>query len=231
MRVCSRSLPIALIFSGMLTLQVQPSLRAAPAPTDSHSTPAPLAVVVLAEIAHIGNANAAGGTTVYPGDTLDTGAGGEMRLTVATGQVYLLSDSAANVLGSGSALQAAIVRGTVGFSSLTDRQFQIVTPEGIVGAADGRPAYGQVTITGPNDIVISVYTGALVLHRGSQTLIVKAGQSYYVSLVPDPQPPQRKAGVVAAYNYHLVWRIIIVSTAAGIGYWFWRIYCESPIDP
>ncbi|HEX5425005.1 MAG TPA: hypothetical protein VFW94_15765 [Candidatus Acidoferrales bacterium] len=231
MRVCSRSLLIALISSGMLTLQVQPSLQAAPAPTDSRAIQAPLAVVVLAELAHIGNANAAGGTTVYPGDTLDTEPGGELRLTVAGGQVYLLSDSAANVLGSGSTLQAAIVRGTLGFSSLTDQQFQIVTPEGIVGAADGPLAYGQVTITGANDIVISAYTGALALHRGSQTLIVKAGQSYYVSLVPDPQPPQRKAGVVKTYNFHLVWRIIVISGLGTTGYLIWRKYCESPVDP
>ncbi|MGH9734754.1 MAG: hypothetical protein ACRD8A_09220 [Candidatus Acidiferrales bacterium] len=219
MRVCSRSLLIAIICSGMLTLQVQPSLQAAPATTGSRATTVPLAVVVLAELAHIGNANAAGGTTVYPGDSLDTGPGGELRLTVASGQVYLLSDSAANVLGSGSALQAALVRGTIGFSSLTDQQFQIVTPEGVVGAADGRSAYGQVTVASPNDIVISAYTGALALHRGSQTLLVRAGQSYYVSLVPDAQPPQRRAGVISAYNYHLVWRIIVVGAAAGIGYW------------
>jgi len=218
LRFCSRSLLIALISSGMLTLQLQPSLQAAPAPTDAQATAAPFAVVALADLAHIGNANAAGGTTVHPGDTLDTAPGGELRLTVANGQVYLGSDTAANILRSGTILQAAIVRGTVGFSSLTDQQFQIVTPEGIVAAAGGLPAYGQVTITGPNDIVISAYTGALVLNRGSQTLIVKAGQSYYVSLVPDPQPPQRKAGVVPAYNYHLVWRIIVVSAAGGIGY-------------
>lgn len=231
MRFCSRSLLIALICSGMLILQVQPSLQAAPASADPQTGPAPFAVVVLADLAHIGSANAAGGTTVYPGDTLDTGPGGNLRLTVANGQVYLGSDSAANVLRSGPVLEAAIVRGTVGFSSLTDQQFQIVTPEGLVAAAGGRSAYGQVTITGPNDIVISAYTGALVLHRGSQTLIVNAGQSYYVSLVPDPQPPQRKAGVVPGYSYHLVWRIIVIGGLGLTGYLLWRNYCESPIDP
>lgn len=231
MRFCSRSLLIALISSGMLTLQVQSSLQAAPVPTDSQTTAVPLAVVILADLAHVGSANAAGGTTVYPGDTLDTAPGGALRLTVANGQVYLASDSAANILRSGPVLQAAIVRGTLGFSSLTDQQFQIVTPEGIVEAASGLPSYGQVTMAGPTDIVISAYTGALVLHRGSQTLTVTAGQSYYVSLVPDPQPPQRKAGVVPGYNYHLVWRIIVIGAAGGIGYWLWRTYCESPIDP
>lgn len=229
MRFCSRTLLVALIASGMLILPVQCSLHAATA-TDSPANASPFAVVALANLAHIGKANAAGGTTVYPGDTLDTGPGGELRLTIANGQVYLLSDSAANVLRSGSVLQAAIVRGTIGFSSLSSEQFQIITPEGIVEAAES-VAYGQVMMTGPNDIVVSAYSGALTLHRGSQTLTINAGQSYYVSLVPDPQPPQRKAGVVPAYNYHLVWRIAVVSAAGGIGYWLWRIYCESPIDP
>lgn len=228
-----RSLLIALISSGMLLLQFQPSLQAAPAPADNQTNAAPIAVIVLATSAHVGKANAAGGTTVYPGDTLDTEPGGELRLTVGAGQVYLLSDSAANIQRSGSVMQAALVHGTVGFSSLTDRQFQIVTPEGIIEAAGGLPAYGQVTTTAHNDIVISAYSGSLMLHRGAQTLIVQPGQSYYVELVPDPwPPPQRKAGVVPAFESgHLVWRIIVVGTAAIIGYYLWREYSESPVDP
>jgi hypothetical protein len=225
----SRSLLVAIICGGMLTLQLQPSLQAAPTSTDSQRTGAPFAVVILATSARVGTANASGGTTVSSGDTLDTDPGGELRLAVAGGQVYLLSDTAANLLHSGSVLQAALVRGTIGFSGLTDQQFQIVTPEGIVEAANGQRAYGQVTTTGVNDIVISAYTGALVLHRGAQTLVVNAGQSYYVSLVPDP--PQQKAGVGGAYSSHLVWRIIIIGTAAGIGYWLWHWKSETPVDP
>lgn len=231
MRLCSRGFLIALISCGMLILQTQP-IQAAPAASSSQANASPLAIIALADLAHVGSANAAGGTTVYPGDSLDTEPGGQLRLTVAGGQVYFLSDTAAKIGNSGSILQATIVRGTIGFSSLTDRQFQILAPEGLIEAAYGAPAYGQVTITGPNDIVVSAYTGALVLHRGDQTLIVKAGQSYYVSLVPDEaSPPQRRAGVVPALNEHLVWRIIVIGAAAGIGYWLWRQWSESPIDP
>lgn len=229
----SRSLLIAVICSGMLLLllllQIQPSVQAAVSSTDdSQTTGATFAVIVLADLAHIGHANAATGTTVYPGDSLDTAAGGELRLTVGGGQVYLLSDTAANIGASSSVLQATLVRGTLGFSSLTDRQFQILAPEGVIQAAGGRPAYGQVTMTAHNDIVISAYAGALVLHRGSQTLVVNAGQSYYVELVPNDPMPHRADG---PYNYHLVWRIIIIGTAAGIGYYLWRKFSESPVDP
>lgn len=227
-----RILLIAVISSGMILPQGQPSLQAA---TDRPKNPgpdgAPFGVVVRAVLAHLGGANLVGGTTAYPGDFLDTAVGGNLRLVVGGGQVYLLSDSAAKLMRAGSVLQASMTRGTVGFSALTGQQFQIVTPEGVVEAADGLPAFGQVTFSGPSDIVVSAYTGALVLHRGRQTLLVKAGESYYVSLVADDAPPQRRAGVTPAYSYHLVWRIIVVGAAAGVGYYLWQLYSVSPVLP
>lgn len=222
MRVCRSK--IGLLCT--LLLLVQPLLRADTAATDG--PPGRSAVVVLAQLAHIDNMNAVGGTTVYPGDSIDTAPGGSLRLTVGPGQVYLLSDSAVTLLHSGSVLQASLIRGTVGFSSLTDQDFQIVTPEGIVEAANGLPTYGQVTFAGVKDIVISTYTGELVLHRGNQTLAVKAGQSYYVSLVPDDPYPQKGS---TAYNYHLEWRLVVIGAAAGVGYWLWRIFSVSPVTP
>lgn len=234
MRACSRSLLIALVSSGMLLLQVQPSLQAAPVP-NNQTNATPFAVIVLATSAHVGKANAASGTTVYPGDTLDTEPGGQLRLTVAGGQIYLLSDTAANIMRSGSTLQAALVRGTIGFSSLNDQQFQIVTPEGIVEAADGLPAYGQVTAVAHNDIVISAYSGSVVLHRGAQTLVVQSGRSYYVELVPDSEPfpdrPRRRPCDRQDSTCHLVWRIGIGTAAVIGGYVAWREYSESPVDP
>jgi len=101
---------------------------------------------------------------------------------------------------------------------LTGRQFQILTPEGLIEAAYGQPAYGQVSFTGPHkDIVVSALTGTLVLRRGDQTLVVKSGQSYYVSLVPGPAPPQGK-GSALPYKYHLQWRIVVLGAAGGLGY-------------
>lgn len=231
MRDCCRFLVIALISGGMLLLQSQPLSAATPMPPGTQDSRAPFAVTTLANLAHIDKVNAASGATVYPGDTVRTEPGGELRLMAGMGQIYLLSNSAANLLRSGAILQAALVSGTVGFSGLTDHQFQIITPEGIVEAAGGLPAYGQVTTSGPHDIVISAYTGALVLHRGAQTLLVKAGQSYYVSLVPDPEPPQKKAGVVPAYSGSLEWRLVVIGGEAGLGYYLWQFYSVSPTVP
>ena len=232
MRFCCRGLLIALISCGMLGLQLQSPAWAAPVTPASKAAPSPLPVIISAQGAHIGNITASSGTTVYPGDALDTEPGGELRFAVGPGQVYLLSDSAANIKQLAGAIRASLQRGTVGFSGLTAQQFDIEAPEGVVHAANGGTAYGQVTITGPQDIVISAYSGAIALDRGSQHLVVNAGQSYFVSLVPDAdQPPQRDAGVTPALNEHLVWRIVIITAAGLTGYFLWRHFSASPVTP
>lgn len=230
MRVCRRRVAAMFLSGTMLLLPLQPSLQAAAAQTGDRR-PVTVAVVGMCKLAHVGPANLVSGTDIYSGDTVRTDAGGELRLTVGDGQVFLLSASAAKIGISGAVVQATLLSGTIGFASLTDRQFQVLAPEGLIEAAYGQPAYGQVTFTGPNnDIVVSAFTGALVLHRGDQTLVVKAGQSYYVSLVADPQPQGKNRGSLP-YTYHLEWRLVVVAAAAGVGYYLWQFYSISPVVP
>ena len=191
----------------------------------------PFGIVALADQAHVGTAFASAGANVYPGDALDTMPGGSLRLRVATGQVYLLSASAANLGQNGSVLRATALRGTIGFSSLTAKEFEVETPEGIIHAANNLPAYGQVTIAGPKEAVVSCYRGTLLLERNGQELLIDAGKSYDVSLVPDPEPPQGRAGVSPAYTDHLVWKLIVIGTAGVVAYVLWRHFSESPTDP
>jgi len=225
LRACARCVLIALISCGLLNLQLESPLRAAETK--------PFGVVALADHAHVGAAAASGGATVYPGDYLDTESGGTLRLTLAKGQVYLLSSSAANLAQKTGVLSASVLRGTVGFSSLTSQQFQLDTPEGVVHAADGLPAFGQVTLTGPKELTVTAFKGTLLLERNDQKLTILAGQSYDVALVPnDPnEPSQGPVGVKSAYNEHLIWRLIVIGVAAGIGYWLWQHLSESPKDP
>jgi hypothetical protein len=219
LRAAGHCVLVAVISSGMLSLPIQAAEEQ------------PFGVVALADQAHVGSAYASAGANVYPGDALDTLAGGSLRLRVATGQFYLLSASAANLGEDGSVLRATAVRGTMGFSSLTAKQFELETPEGMIRAANGLPAYGQITIAGPRDAVVSCYRGTLLLERNGQQLLVDAGKSYDVSLVSDPEPPQGKAGVTPAYADHLVWKLIVIGGAAIGGYFLWRHFTESPVDP
>jgi len=95
--------------------------------------------VVLATNAHLDSADAAMGANVYAGDALDTATGGTLRLKVGTGQIYLTSESAAQLVPSENGTHAKLVRGTIGFSAAASDGIVIETPVGIVRAADGAP--------------------------------------------------------------------------------------------
>lgn len=232
MRFWVRSFLVALISCGMLNLQIQPVAQAAPpAPARVENAPAkPFGIVILADRARVSTATASTGATVYSGDSVDTSIGGELRLTIGKGQVYLLSDSGADLGQAGDLLRASVVRGTVGFSSVTARHFQLDTPEGSIRAANDRPAYGQVTLTGPKEMMVTAFTGALLLQRNDQQLEIEAGQSYDVALVPDPAA-QGPAGQRRAYNDKLIWKLIVIVGAGLAGYFLWRHFSESPSDP
>jgi hypothetical protein len=222
LRFWARCLLVALISGGMLNFEIQP-LAAAEAK--------PFGIVVRADHARVSEANASNGATVYPGDSIDTDTGGELRLAIGKGQLYLLSYSAANLGAKDGVPRAAVLRGTVGFSSLTAQQFELDTPEGVVHAANGLPAFGQVTITGPKELRVSAYSGTLLLERNDQKLSIQPGQSYDVALVAGPEPSQQPSGVKPAYQDHLVWKIAVIVAAGLTGYFLWRHFNNSNTDP
>jgi len=57
----------------------------------------PLGMVVAADHAHLDNASAATGASVYSDDALVTDEGGSLRLSVGASQIYLLSLSSASL--------------------------------------------------------------------------------------------------------------------------------------
>jgi hypothetical protein len=156
----------------------------------------PLGLVTQAQAAHLGNAAVVIGTSVYTGDTLSTDEGGTVRMRVGGSQFYLLASSAATLSANSSAVNASVDRGTVGFSSNGVDQIALDIPEGILRAANGQPAYGQVTILSPLEVIISAYRGTLVLDNDGELHEISAGKSYRVTMDLEPaSEPQQAAGV------------------------------------
>lgn len=228
MRPISKSLLTAILVASLLNL---PAFAA---------NEKPLGLVIQAQEAQIGTAVVAVGTTVYPGDTIVTDTGGTLRLKVGGSQVYLLASSAATLSQNAQMVHALVARGTVGFSSNGTDQFGLEIPEGIVSAAKGEPAYGQVTLTGPREVVISAYRGTLVLDNDGEMHSIPAGKSYRVSmdLEPASTPPQEAAGVggkdhdiVAPRHRHLVFDLIVLGTMAAVSGIIYYEVTQSPSIP
>ena len=201
----------------------------------------PLGSVVQAQEAQLDNAKLEVGTSIYRGDTVATDAGGGLRLKLGGSQLYLLADSAATLAQNSTAIHAVVARGTVGFSSNCADNIELEIPQGILRAADGQPAYGQVTITSAQEVVISAYRGSLVLDNDGELHTIPAGKNYRVTLEweqadqqtspastggdnPIIQPRKRRRRKLAFY-------LIFTGAVAGASYAIWDHLDESPSKP
>ena len=231
MRALPRCVLIAILIAGLLNI---PAYAA---------DEKPLGLVTQAENAHIGNAKVAIGTTIFPGDTLATEAGGALRLNFGSSQLYLLSASSATLSQNASAamVHAVVGRGTVGFSSNGTDHIELEIPQGILRAANSEPAYGQVTIVGPLEVVISTYRGTLSLDHDGEVRDIPAGRSYRVTMDLEPAAaaaqPQAPAGVGgsgtkrALNTSTLAWALVAVGAAGAVAYGIWDVLSESSSAP
>src|SRR3984885_1121699 len=230
MRAVCRCVLIAVLISGLLNI---PAYAA---------DEKPMGLVTQAENAHIGSAKVSIGTTIFPGDTIATEAGGTLRLNFGSSQLYLLSARSATLSQNASAtmVHAVVGRGTVGFSSTGTDHIELEIPQGILRAANSQPAYGQVTIAVPLEVIISTYRGTLSLDHDGEVRDIPAGRSYRVTMELAPAAaaaePQAPAGVGgsnkrALNTPALVWAIVAVGAAAGVGYGIWYVLSESSSTP
>jgi hypothetical protein len=178
-RFIARSGLIAVLGFGMLNL---PAFGAGAAP---------LGIVIQTQDAHLSNANAQIGATVYAGDAITTEQDGTIRLRVGSGQLYLAPSSSASLTQNSKIAHISLSRGTAGFVSVTASQLELETPVGLVRPANGQRAQGQVTVTGPNQMTVSAYSGALSVERDGESRIVEAGKSYNVTFDPNTASPDQ----------------------------------------
>ena len=120
MRSLARSFIAILLVLALLDI---PALTAA--------TAKPLGLVVQAREALLDNSSLTVGTTVFPGDAVETDEGGTLRLKFGASQLYLLSSSAAAFSQNENAIRATVSRGTVGFSSAASDALELAIPQGI----------------------------------------------------------------------------------------------------
>jgi hypothetical protein len=189
----------------------------------------PLGLVVQAESAQVSNAKVAIGTTVYPGDKIETDAGGKLRLRMGTTQLYLLASS------------SEVSRGTVGFSSNGADQLELEVPQGVIRASNEQPAYGQVTIVNSQEIIVSAFHGSLILDNAGELHTIPEGKSYRVTM--DLEPAETPAPAAAAYRDNAdntpakrrrkkLALVLLFAGAGALASWgIWSVLAESSSAP
>jgi hypothetical protein len=201
----------------------------------------PLGMVIQAQEAELDNAKLEVGTSVFRGDTVVTDTGGGLRLKLGGSQLYLLADSAATLAQNATAIHAVVAHGTVGFSSNGTDNIELEIPQGILRAADGLPAYGQVTILSAQEVVISAYRGALVLDNDGELHTIPAGKNYRVTMEFDQAEQQTAPASTGGDNpiiqprkrrrRKLAFYLIFAGAVAGLSYAIWDHTDQSPSTP
>jgi hypothetical protein len=194
----------------------------------------PLGMVVLAQNAHLGEADLALGTNVFSGDYLQTEPRGTLRMRVGAAQVYLAAASAAILDEQGDTVGAKLVRGTVGFSSAPASGFQVETPVATVSPAKG-PAFGEVTLLNPQTILVAAYRGSLLVKGAGIERVIPEGSAYNITYSPDPEPAASSNSAQGTYGVsnhgHIIFAAIVLGFAAGGAYAAWHFSTESDTNP
>jgi hypothetical protein len=229
-RSMARSCLVVLLVTGLLDI-----------PAFAAAAEKPLGMVIQAQEAQLDNAKLVVGTSIYGGDTVVTDAGGGVRLKMGDSQLYLLAESAATLSQNAAVVRAVVARGTVGFSSNGADNVELEIPEGILRAADGQPAYGQVTILSAQEVLISAYRGALVLDNDGELHTIPAGKNYRVTMELEQSEQQAPAASTGGDNpivqprkrrrRRLAFYLIFAGAIAGASYAIWDHLDVSPSSP
>lgn len=187
-----------------------------------------LGVVLEAERAQVGSAEAAVGASVFSGDALTTLAGGRLRVRVGTAQFYLPPDGTATLTPLGNGASARLDGGTVIFSTGGAEEVDVRVSDVRVRPSTAQATYAQVTLVSPCEVVVTSQRGTLEVTAGAEAHIVQEATSYRVVLDRDPQnrpcaasPAQRGSKPPAAGRSRIL-PIALVAISAGTGIVIWR---------
>ena len=194
-----------------------------------------LGVVIQTNLAKLDSSTAVVGADIYSCDMLETDDTGVLRAKVASGQIYLSALSAAQLEDDASVIQVLAIRCTVGFSSPVAGEITIRTPAGIVRGSSGSVA-GQVTFTGPKQLLITAIRGDLFLDNGGELRAIPEGKSATVTFEDNLDAGCHEAADEQQPQHPIVRRkigfyIIATGVVAIPSYLLWRSTTESNSSP
>lgn len=172
------------------------SFMVACTPLFAATTPSttPLGTVIAADRAHVGDAGADVGTTVYSGDRVSTDLQGSMQVRAGAARLLLLSASAAIVDDNEGAPSAKLVLGTATFSTGNAHAFTLYASKAAVRPQTDAPTIGTVTYINEKELLVTARRGGLLVTVEDETQIIPEGSSFRVLLDPSVAEAQGPEG-------------------------------------
>jgi hypothetical protein len=197
-------------FAGV-TLCALGSITATAAPA---AIAAPTGVIMQADRAYIGQAEAANGATILDGDVVHTIGGGLLRLRFGSSQAYLTPDSSARIHQLPHGFGADLLRGTVVLSASNGETFQLLADGASIRPGTGQPTVAQVTMVSPSELLLTSRKGTLEVAVESEIKTIPEDTAYRMIIEPDPSSPAAPQNPRPGGRNRVIW-ILWLSVAAG----------------
>lgn len=153
------------------------------AQTPAPSNPA-LGLVAKSVSAHLGNATAAEGATVYSGDYLSTGDSGSLLIRVGALSLELQASSAAHIYRAPYGVVVELNHGTAIYTTPGGHENIVIVVSDVRVTPDLSLAdLGRVSMDDPCNITVYSQRGQVNVQVGSESRQVEEGRAYRVHAV------------------------------------------------
>ena len=154
----------------------------------------PLGTVTHAERAHVGQAAASVGTTIYEGDRLSTDDGGKLR--IAANATALLLDAQSSLtlfrsLDPQSDIVVELVSGTLVFSATPSANLVVMADDASVRPVGKGSTITHVRVVNAKELRIFTQQGPVTFSYHGDSEVIPEGKAYRVFL----DPPKKDAGL------------------------------------
>src|SRR5271166_920061 len=184
---------------------------------------APLGILTQAYDAHLNEAAAFPGLSVFEGEEVSTEPEGRLGVRVGRTTVLLAGSSGATLHGIDGGTHVDLTAGTVSFSSPENGIVEIHAEEAFLRPGKNQLTQAEVTILAPGVLQVHTRRGDLAFHYRQEYQVLPEGETYRIYL-DSPAEPEDPAGVGAQKASRQRKVSYFVVSTAGAGLTAWGIY-------
>jgi hypothetical protein len=198
----------------------------------------PLGMVLHAERAYVGEAEASVGCTIFEGDRVSTDAGGALRISIPALTLQLGVQSSmviSHAAGSDGIILAELASGTLVFSAAPIGRIAVGANEAIVQPAANAATIAHVRVVNPKELRIYAQRGALEFFYHGESETIPEGKSYRVFLDPSEAELSAASGTERAQKsptkHHVKFLFVAIAVAVAVAIPLLVRALESPDSP
>lgn len=178
-------------------------------------------MVTYAERAHVGEAEASAGSTIYEGDRLSTEAKGILRITTPNLTLQMNAQTTLTVrhpASSDDLVEAELAAGTIIFSVARTAKVQVISYDALIRPATSLSTIAQVRVVSRKDLRIFAQRGALEFSYHGERQVIAEGTTCRAILDPSEEEvvlaSETEQGGKKAGSHHLTFLLVTIGIAA-----------------